>query len=105
MSRARARSKKLGAAGRVLNFRTNVDDWVACGPQHELRFDAEAGTGGLKPYLHVRRGLWAKVTRTLFFDLVALGEERDIDGKAMFGVTSKGAFFDMASADQAKEMA
>ena len=94
-----------GAIGRALNFRTNVDDWVACGPQHELRFDPEAGTGGLKPYLHVRRGLWAKVTRTLFFDLVALGEERNIDGKAMFGVTSMGAFFAMASADQVKEMA
>src|SRR5215469_11253890 len=22
---------------RVLHFRTNVDDWVACGPQHQLR--------------------------------------------------------------------
>ena len=83
-------------AGRVLNFRTNVDDWVACGPEHPLRFEPEAGTGGLKPYLHVRRDLWAKVTRALFFDLVELGEERDIDGRAMFGVASMGAFFPMA---------
>ena len=52
-----------GAAGHVLNFRTNVDDWVACGPEQRLRFEPEAGTGGLKPYLHVRRDLWAKVTR------------------------------------------
>ena len=27
-----------GADGHVLNFRTNVDDWIACGPQHRLRF-------------------------------------------------------------------
>jgi hypothetical protein len=93
------------AEGPVLNFRTNVDDWIVCGPEHKLRFDPEAGTGGLKPYLHVRRDLWAKVTRTLFFDLVALGEERDIDGRAMFGVTSMGAFFPMASADQVKDFA
>jgi uncharacterized protein len=93
------------AEGPVLNFRTNVDDWIACGPEHKLRFDPEVGTGGLKPYLHVRRDLWAKVTRTLFFDLVALGEERDIDGTAMFGVTSMGAFFPMASADQVKDFA
>ena len=79
-----------GAAGRVLNFRTNVDDWVACGPQHALRFEPEAGTGGLKPYLHVRRDLWAKVTRALFFDLVEIGEEREVDGKAMFGVVVDG---------------
>jgi hypothetical protein len=34
----------------------------------------------------VRRDLWAKVTRALFYDLVALGEERDVGGKTMFGV-------------------
>jgi uncharacterized protein len=91
------------AAGQVLNFRTNVDDWVHCGPAHALRFDPEAGTGGLKPYLHVRRDLWAKVTRTLFFDLVELGEEREVDGRAMFGVTSMGVFFPMAPAEQVKD--
>lgn len=92
-------------AGQVLHFRTNVDDWVSCGPQHALRFEPEAGTGGLKPYLHVRRDLWAKVTRTLFFDLVELGEERDIDGAAMFGVMSAGMFFPMAPADQVRDFA
>ena len=61
----------------MLHFRTNVDDWVACGPEHALRFEPEPDTGGLKPYLHVRRDLWAKVTRALFYDLVELGEERE----------------------------
>ena len=92
-----------GADGHVLNFRTNVDDWIACGPQHRLRFEPEADTGGLKPYLHVRRDLWAKVTRALFFDLVELGEERDVEGMAMFGVSSMGEFFPMAPADQVRE--
>jgi uncharacterized protein len=94
-----------GANGRVLHFRTNVDDWVACGPQHPLRFEPERGTGGLKPYLHVRRDLWAKVTRALFFDLVELGEERDIAGKPMFGVVSMGSFFAMAGAEQVRDFA
>src|ERR1700722_8152269 len=94
-----------GAEGRALNFRTNVDDWVACGPEHRLRFEPEAGTGGLKPYLHVRRDLWAKVTRPLFLDLVELGEERDVEGRAMFGVMSMGIFFPMAPADQVREFA
>ncbi|HEX2654142.1 MAG TPA: DUF1285 domain-containing protein [Xanthobacteraceae bacterium] len=83
-------------AGGTLMFRTNVDDWVPCGPGHALRFEPETATGGLKPYLHVRRDLWAKVTRALFYDLVALGEERDIEGKRLFGVASAGAFFPMA---------
>ena len=35
-----------GAEGRVLHFRTNVDDWVACGPQHALRFEPEVEMTG-----------------------------------------------------------
>jgi hypothetical protein len=89
-------------ASRVLSFRTNVDDWVACGQGHPLRFTPEPDTGGLKPYLHVRRDLWALVTRALFYDLVELGEEREVDGKRMFGVTSGGEFFVMAPADSLK---
>ena len=90
---------------RCCNFRTNVDDWVACGPDHALRFEPEPETGGLKPYLHVRRDLWAKVTRALFYDLVELGEERDVDGERMFGVASGGEFFAMAPAESLKDFA
>jgi hypothetical protein len=89
-------------AARILSFRTNVDDWVACGPGHALRFEPEEETGGLKPYLHVRRDLWALVTRALFYDLVELGEEREVDGTRMFGVASGGEFFAMAPADTLK---
>jgi hypothetical protein len=94
-----------GPHGHVLNFRTNVDDWVTCGPDHALRFEPEAETGGLKPYLHVRRDLWAKMTRALFYDLVELGEERAIEGQRMFGIASAGEFFVMAPADSLKEFA
>src|SRR5947209_3489451 len=92
-------------AGPTLQFRTNVDDWIACGPEHALRFEPEPQTGGLKPYLHVRHDLWAKVTRALFYDLVDLGEERDVDGVCMFGVVSGGAFFAMAPAATLKDFA
>ena len=88
----------------MLTFRTNVDDEVTAGPGHALRFEPEV-TGGLKPYVHVRRDLWAKVTRALFYDLVALGEERDVGGKRMFGVASGGEFFAMAEADSLREFA
>jgi len=91
--------------GHVLRFRTNVDDWIEAGPEHPLRFEPEEATGGLKPYLHVRRDLWAKVTRALFYDLVDLGEERDVGGKAMFGVVSAGEFFAMAEASAVREFA
>ena len=90
------------SGGRILHFRTNVDDWVACGPDHALRFEPEEETGGLKPYLHVRRDLWALVTRALFYDLVEFGEEREIDGMRMFGVASGGEFYAMAPAETLK---
>jgi len=91
--------ENLTQGEQVLRFRTNVDDWVTCGPDNPLRFEPEPATGGLKPFLHVRRNLWAKVTRALFYDLVELGEERDIGGTRMFGVASGSEFFVMAPAD------
>ncbi|HME30818.1 MAG TPA: DUF1285 domain-containing protein [Pseudolabrys sp.] len=94
-----------GEGGRVLQFRTNVDDWIAAGPGHALRFKQQSVTGGLKPYVHVRRELWAKITRALFYDLVALGEERDVGGMAMFGVVSGDEFFTMAEASALREFA
>src|SRR6266700_1249903 len=93
------------ASGPILHFRTNVDDWVACGPANMLRFGAQVETGRLKPYLHVRRDLWARVTRALFYDLVALGEERDVDGERMFGIASGPAFFAMQPAASLRDFA
>ena len=87
--------------GRLLRFRTNVDDWVTCDSSHRLRFEA-AADGGLTPYLHVRAELWAKVTRALYYDLVDMGEERVVDGRPMFGVASSGEFFAMADAEQVR---
>jgi hypothetical protein len=87
--------------GRLLQFRTNVDDWVPCDTAHRLRFEA-AADGGLTPYLHVRADLWAKVPRALYYDLVDMGEERVVDGHSMFGIVSGGEFFAMADAEQVR---
>jgi hypothetical protein len=90
------------ARGQLLRFRSNVGDWVDAGPGHAMRFETEP-SGGLKPYVHVRSELWAKVTRALFYDLVELGEERALDGTRMFGVVSGGEFFAMAEASALRE--
>jgi hypothetical protein len=93
-----------GAGGRILKFRTNTDEWVEAGPGHALRFELDADNGGLAPYLHVRSDLWAKVTRALFYDLVELGEEREIGGVSMFGIASGGEFYAMAEAGTLREL-
>jgi len=90
-------------SGRVLRFRTNVDDEIVCGPDHSLRFEPQP-SGGLKPYLHVRRDLWALATRPVYYDLVELGEERTIDQSRWFGVSSLGDFYPMVPADQLEDL-
>jgi len=80
---------------RQIAFRTNVDDLAQVGPEHPLRFDQDAN-GGVRPYVKVRGELWARVTRALALDLIALGEEKDVDGVATFGVAASGMFFHIA---------
>lgn len=93
--------KEAREGGARLYFRTNVDDWVVCDAEHRLRFEP-GESGGLTPYLHVRADLWAKVTRSLYYELVDMGQERMIDGDVMFGVESDGAFFPMANAEEVR---
>ena len=81
------------AGARTLVFRTNMDELVRCGPGHALRFARGAAAGEVVPYLHVRRGLDARLTRAAHLDLMALGEVREADGIPMFGVASSGVFF------------
>jgi uncharacterized protein len=82
--------------GRRIAFRTNVDDLVQIDDAHALRFEAEAGDGGLKPYVHVRRDLWARVTRALTYDLLELCEERALDGEPWLGLPAGGTFHRVA---------
>lgn len=82
----------------LLALRTNVDDWVAVDDDHPFRFDTGAA-GGLKPYVRVRGGLWALVGRPVFYELMDLGEIRDHDGVATFGIASGLRFFPVMPAD------
>lgn len=86
------------AEGPALVFRTNLDDIVRCGPGHDLRFAAGAEAGDLRPYVHVRRGLEARLTRSVFIELADMGEVREVEGVAMFGVASGGRFYPMMAA-------
>jgi hypothetical protein len=79
----------------VLQFETNVGDMTEAGPEHLLHFDIDPTTDQPTPYVHVRARLQALIARSVFYDLVALGEIVGDD----FGVWSHGVFFPMAPAD------
>lgn len=71
---------------RRLTFRTNLGDIAVADADHPLRFP-DAADGGFMPYLTVRGGLEARLTRALAVDLAAFVEE-DAAGRA--GVWSGG---------------
>jgi hypothetical protein len=62
--------------GRRITFRTNVGDVVEAGAENPLRF-VLADDGGLVPYVHVRAGLEARLTRALLHEIAELVEETD----------------------------
>ena len=78
-------------ADQTFVFTTNVGDRVAAGPDHPIAFRCREGEWA--PYIEVRDGLEALIARAPYYDLVAAGETREIDGEAWFGVSSGGAFF------------
>ncbi|MBU2136339.1 MAG: DUF1285 domain-containing protein, partial [Alphaproteobacteria bacterium] len=61
------------AEGRpVLSFTTNVGDEVEAGPDHPIRVEIDPTTDEPRPYLHVRRGLEALISRPVFYELVEM---------------------------------
>lgn len=64
----------------TLRFRTNVDEWLVAGPDHPIRVSTDPATHEPAPYIMVRRGLEAKIARSVFYHLVAMAQPATIDG-------------------------
>ena len=84
---------------RLIRFRTNIDDMVDVDSDHPIRIDTDVESGAPAPYVRVREGLDALIVRSVFYDLVELGEEVDGPDGAMIGVRSGGAFFSLGPAE------
>ena len=82
-----------GSHRQFLTFRTNLDEIVTAGPTQSLRIVTDPVTGAPRPYLQVRDGLEARLTRPVFYELVELGVEEQIGGMSQFGVWSGEHFF------------
>ncbi len=91
------------ADGGALTFTTNVGDRVTAGPDHPIRVERDPGTGEPAPYVHVRAALEALIDRKTFYRLVDLGERREHDGQAWFGLVSRGTFFPVIPAAELPE--
>lgn len=84
---------------RSITFRTNVDDFVAASPAHPIRVAIDAKTGEPSPYVMVRDGLEARLTRPVFYELAGLAEPALEGGRQVLGVWSGGAFFPLGPAE------
>lgn len=84
---------RVDREGAALKFLTNVGDEVEAGPETGLRVEMDADSGEPRPYLHVRRGLEALITRPVFYELVEMAEEREGAQGPELGVESNGAWF------------
>ena len=88
---------RVDRVGEGLRFLTNVGDEVEAGPDNAIR--VEMGEDGQpRPYVHVRRGLEALISRPVFYELVELAEERDTPQGPTLGVVSNGAWFPVGPA-------
>ena len=74
----------------ALSFTTNVDDHVPLNALHPLQMWPSPNGAGLRPYIEVRNGLFAKLSRPVYYELAARAVADD-DG--FMGVWSHGQFF------------
>jgi hypothetical protein len=84
----------------VLCFRTNTDQCVVAGPEHPIRIAHDLLSCEPTPYLHMRAGrgrynVEARISRSVYYELVALAEPGELRGRKVLGVWSRGAFFSL----------
>lgn len=86
-----------GPNGPVLVFTSKTDDVVVAGAEHPIRVEHCEQTGEPSPYLDVRFGMEGLISRNVFYELVELAQEKDIDGSAHLVISSDGETFSLGS--------
>ena len=84
---------RVDRTGEALSFTTNVGDEVEAGPDHAIRVEMDEETGEPRPYIHVRAGLEALISRPVFYELVEMADLRDGDQGRRHYVRSNEAWF------------
>lgn len=88
---------------RQLRLRTNLDEEFVIGAKNPVRFERDAATGGLVPYVLLRDGLEARCSRSVAFELAAQASEEFYGGQEHLGLWSAGVFFPICAAQVAHQ--
>lgn len=92
----------VAGAGRArrVSFRTNVDEIVEVDAAHPLVVVNDPRTGEPSPYVQLDRGLTARLSRPVFYELVAIAEPVEQEGgQVMLGFWSAGEWFSLGAVE------
>jgi hypothetical protein len=79
--------------GQSLRFTTNVGDEVVADAANPIRVEINPETEEPAPYVHVRRGLEARIARSVFYELANLAVPGSGEHSGKLGLWSGGVFF------------
>jgi hypothetical protein len=79
--------------GQTLTFITNVGDETVAGAENPIRVETDPKTQEPAPYVHVRKGLEARMSRAVFYQLADLAVPGEGEHAGFLGVWSGGCFF------------
>jgi hypothetical protein len=88
------------APRQCLTFRTNLDEMVTADSAHPIRVAVDPKSREPRPYITVRTGLEARISRAVFYELVALAQPETVEGRQVLGVWSEGVFFPIDEAPE-----
>ena len=80
-----------------LQLQTSQGDRVWVDAEHPLWLVTDSITGEPSPYVRVRDRLDGLLARSVFYQLIELAEEQQIEGKTQLGIYSCGQFFVLGS--------
>lgn len=83
--------------GQVIIFTDNCDNTIILTQDNPLWVEQDENTGQPSPYVIVRKNLHALIHRNIFYELVELAEERNVDGQKHLGVVSAGEFYSLGA--------
>ena len=79
-----------------VSFTTNMGDVITLDDEHPLRIETNLKSGEASPYVMIRDGLEAKLSRNVYYQLMGLLEEED----DRLGIWSENIFFELVESSK-----
>ena len=76
-----------------LTVRTNIDETVTISTEHPLEVEFDPKTAEPAPYVKLREGIRARLSRPVYYELVELGVEAPHNDEIYYGIWSSNSFF------------